>query len=192
MKGVTIWHDCVHTTTHIRLIGNGASIRWVVKTRSSICSYTWLWAMLGNASVARMPIQLLFDFRLRYSLLRTVVRNTSNLSVSNLPKKIYLVINLQLYRSIWRRFYLWKCLSSGMLKYVVWNKFTDFSEVLFASRISDYHPDIGCKNHLWNIGKLLTDFTAQRPRRQKSSYSPPWEPKISLFFIFFCFLFLEL
>jgi hypothetical protein len=30
---------------------------------------------------------------------------------------------------------------------------------------------------LWNVGKLLTDRTAQHPRRQPSSYLPPWEPE---------------
>jgi hypothetical protein len=29
--------------------------------------------------------------------------------------------------------------------------------------------------------KLLADCTAQHPRRQSSSYSPPWEPEISRF-----------
>jgi hypothetical protein len=33
--------------------------------------------------------------------------------------------------------------------------------------------------HLWNVGKLLPDFTAQEPRRQPFSYSPPLEPGIS-------------
>jgi hypothetical protein len=30
----------------------------------------------------------------------------------------------------------------------------------------------------WNIGKLLPDYTVLLPRRQPSSYSPPWEPQI--------------
>jgi hypothetical protein len=33
-----------------------------------------------------------------------------------------------------------------------------------------------CK-HLWNVGKLLLDYTAHR--RQPSSHLPPWEPGIS-------------
>jgi hypothetical protein len=41
-------------------------------------------------------------------------------------------------------------------------------------------PDDGGSKHLWNVGKLLPDYTAQQPRRQPSSYSPPWEPQISL------------
>jgi hypothetical protein len=32
---------------------------------------------------------------------------------------------------------------------------------------------------LWNVDKLLPDYTAQQPRRQLFSYSPPWEPEIS-------------
>jgi hypothetical protein len=31
------------------------------------------------------------------------------------------------------------------------------------------HPDDGGSNHLWNIGKLLPDYTAQQSRRQPSS-----------------------
>jgi hypothetical protein len=37
--------------------------------------------------------------------------------------------------------------------------------------------DDGGSKHLWNVGKLLPDYTAQQPRRQPSSYSPPWEFK---------------
>jgi hypothetical protein len=33
--------------------------------------------------------------------------------------------------------------------------------------------------YLWNLAKLLPDYTAQYPRRQPSSYSPPSEPEIS-------------
>jgi hypothetical protein len=29
--------------------------------------------------------------------------------------------------------------------------------------------DDGAKKHLWNVGKLLPDYTAQQPRRQPSS-----------------------
>jgi hypothetical protein len=30
----------------------------------------------------------------------------------------------------------------------------------------------------WLIGKLLPDYTALQPRRQPTSYSPPWKPQI--------------
>jgi hypothetical protein len=33
-------------------------------------------------------------------------------------------------------------------------------------------PDDGGSKHLWNVGKLLPDYTALQPRRQPSSYSP--------------------
>jgi hypothetical protein len=33
--------------------------------------------------------------------------------------------------------------------------------------------------HLWNVGKLLSDYTAQQPRKQPSSCSLPWETQIS-------------
>jgi hypothetical protein len=39
--------------------------------------------------------------------------------------------------------------------------------------------------HLWNIGKLLPDYTAQQPRRYWSWYSLPWEPEISHVLIMF-------
>jgi hypothetical protein len=42
-----------------------------------------------------------------------------------------------------------------------------------------YQGDDGGSKHLWNVGKLLPDYTAQQPGRQPSSYSPPWEPEIS-------------
>jgi hypothetical protein len=41
-------------------------------------------------------------------------------------------------------------------------------------------PDDEGSKHLWNVGKLLPDYTAQHPRRQPSSYSLPWEPQILL------------
>jgi hypothetical protein len=41
-------------------------------------------------------------------------------------------------------------------------------------------PDDGGSKYLWNVGKLLPDYTAQEPRTQPSSYSPPWEHEISL------------
>jgi hypothetical protein len=43
-----------------------------------------------------------------------------------------------------------------------------------------HRPDNGDSKHLWNVSKFLPDYTAQQPRRQSSSYSPPWEPEISL------------
>jgi hypothetical protein len=39
--------------------------------------------------------------------------------------------------------------------------------------------DDGRNKHFWNIGQFLPHFTAQHPRTQSSSYSPPWEPEIS-------------
>jgi hypothetical protein len=41
-------------------------------------------------------------------------------------------------------------------------------------------PDDGGSKDLWNVGKLLPDYRALQPRRQPSSYSPPWEPQILL------------
>jgi hypothetical protein len=49
-----------------------------------------------------------------------------------------------------------------MLHPVVWYKFTDDSEVLAV------HPDVGSSKNLWNVGKLLPDYTAQHSKRQLS------------------------
>jgi hypothetical protein len=46
--------------------------------------------------------------------------------------------------------------------------------------MSPHRPDDGGSKDLWNVGKLLPDYTALQPRRQPSSYSPPWEPQILL------------
>jgi hypothetical protein len=43
-----------------------------------------------------------------------------------------------------------------------------------------HRPDDGGSKDLWNVGKRLPDYTALQPRRQPSSYSPPWEPQILL------------
>jgi hypothetical protein len=41
-------------------------------------------------------------------------------------------------------------------------------------------PDDGGSKDLWNVGTTLPDYTVLQPRRQPSSYSPPWEPQILL------------
>jgi hypothetical protein len=51
--------------------------------------------------------------------------------------------------------------------------------------MSTHRHDEGGSKYLWNVGELLPDYTAQQPRRQPSSYSPPWELQISLSFIMF-------
>jgi hypothetical protein len=35
-----------------------------------------------------------------------------------------------------------------------------------------HRPDGGGSKDLWNVGKLLPDYTVLQPRRQPSSYSP--------------------
>jgi hypothetical protein len=37
----------------------------------------------------------------------------------------------------------------------------------------DDRPDDGGRKHLRNVGKLIPDYTAQYPRKQSYSYSPP-------------------
>jgi hypothetical protein len=41
------------------------------------------------------------------------------------------------------------------------------------------HLDDGGSKHLWSFGEFIPDYTVQQPKRQPSSYSPPWEPEIS-------------
>jgi hypothetical protein len=55
---------------------------------------------------------------------------------------------------------------------------------LFAASIIRAIALDGGSKHIWNVGKLLPDYTEQQPRRQPSSYSPPWEPEISHINIF--------
>jgi hypothetical protein len=33
-----------------------------------------------------------------------------------------------------------------------------------------HRPDDGGSKHLWNVGKLLPDYTVLQPKRQQSSY----------------------
>jgi hypothetical protein len=53
-------------------------------------------------------------------------------------------------------------------------------------------PDDGGSKDLWNVGKLLPDYTALQPRRQQSSYSPPWEPQILLWLTYWYTVFVSL
>jgi hypothetical protein len=41
-----------------------------------------------------------------------------------------------------------------------------------------HRPDDGGSKNLWNVGKLLPDYTALQPRRQPPLYSSSWEPQI--------------
>jgi hypothetical protein len=68
-------------------------------------------------------------------------------------------------------------LSSGLLRRVIWRRFTDVSEMLASSIIKAIGD--GGSNHSWNASKLLPDYTAQKLTRQPSSYSPPWEHQIT-------------
>jgi hypothetical protein len=52
--------------------------------------------------------------------------------------------------------------------------------VFWVVALMNDRPDNGGSKDLWNVGKLLPDYTALQPRRQQSSYSPPWEPQILL------------
>jgi hypothetical protein len=52
-----------------------------------------------------------------------------------------------------------------------------------------YYPYYQGHKSLWNVGKLLLDYTAQHLGRQSSSYSPRWEFEISQYIILSSFPF---
>jgi hypothetical protein len=45
-----------------------------------------------------------------------------------------------------------------------------------------HRPDDGGSKHLWNVGKLLPDYTVLQPRRQPSSYNKKAEKRTHLSF----------
>jgi hypothetical protein len=49
-------------------------------------------------------------------------------------------------------------MSSGLLLRVIWKKYAKVSEA--------YNPD-GRSKHLWNVGKLLSDYAVKQTRREK-------------------------
>jgi hypothetical protein len=51
---------------------------------------------------------------------------------------------------------------------------------MYERLLWNHRPDEGGSKHLWNVGQLLPDYTAQYPRRLLPSYSPPLEPEISI------------
>jgi hypothetical protein len=62
-------------------------------------------------------------------------------------------------------------MSSGMLHSVAWQKFSDVSEVTAASdtraiAVIIHRPDDEGSKNLWNVCKLLPDYTAQQLGRQ--------------------------
>jgi hypothetical protein len=62
-------------------------------------------------------------------------------------------------------------------------KMTVFWDVASSScsQVEDEHrPDDGGGKHLRNVGDLLPDYTVQHLRSLSYSYSPQWEPEISV------------
>jgi hypothetical protein len=93
------------------------------------------------------------------------------------------------------RYYTNCCVSyqvlSAVLDFTFFIKLTAFWDVApcnlvevcrrFRDRCCLHRPDDGGSKYLWNVDKLLPDYTVLQPRRQQSSYSPPWEPQILQF-----------
>jgi hypothetical protein len=69
---------------------------------------------------------------------------------------------------------LWFDSVPGTLRCVVWLSLLTFQRCLLPPSADS--PDVGGGKHLWNVGKLLPDYTTQHPKRQLSSYMSPWEP----------------
>jgi hypothetical protein len=65
----------------------------------------------------------------------------------------------------------WRWLYCGMLRRNG-GSLTMFKRYLLPPSLGTNRPDDGGSKHLWNVGKLLLDNTAQHPRRKSSSYSP--------------------
>jgi hypothetical protein len=79
-------------------------------------------------------------------------------------------VDLLILQSVFRRLaYRWR--------YWIRSHILFFCSTAFIIRTS-YCPDYRHSEHFWNVGKLLPDHTAEQPRRQASSYLPPWEPEI--------------
>jgi hypothetical protein len=55
---------------------------------------------------------------------------------------------------------------------------TAFRDIAPCSLVEIHHQDDGGSTHLWNVGILQRDYTVLHPKKL-SSYSPPWEPRIS-------------
>jgi hypothetical protein len=78
---------------------------------------------------------------------------------------------------------VWRWQPSGILRRVVFLKRRSNSTrlqggisqktVIFKQEYNyklNHRPDDGGSKHLWNVGKLLPDYTAQQPRKQPTSY----------------------
>jgi hypothetical protein len=93
---------------------------------------------------------------------------------------------LNLHDSLLKVLLTWPCCKQvHILKMTVFWDVAPCSLVEFYRRFRgacclQYRPDDGGSKHIWNVGKRLPDYAAQQPRRQPSSYLPPWEHKISL------------
>jgi hypothetical protein len=62
------------------------------------------------------------------------------------------------FRFSWRRVRRW--LSAGLLRRVIWQKFTDVSWVSATSVFRElaHHLQNGSSKHLWNIGELIPEY----------------------------------
>jgi hypothetical protein len=84
-----------------------------------------------------------------------------------IPTYILPILFSRLHRGLYKYLIFLNCPTLVQLKIAV------FWVVAPMSR-----PDDGGSKDLWNVGKLLPDYTVLQPRRQQSAYSPPWEPQI--------------
>jgi hypothetical protein len=90
---------------------------------------------------------------------------------------LYVCVSVSLFLSvfIFGCLYLPVCLSVSLYIYVPICLLTCLSSFLFGWV---NHADDGGSKYLWNVGKILLDYTVLQPKRQPSSYSLLWEPEI--------------
>jgi hypothetical protein len=91
------------------------------------------------------------------------------LGVGYCPYESYVKTHFRSSRRRLRRWLVWDVASCSLVE--VYQR--------FRGTCSLHHQGDECK-HLWNVGKLLPDCTTLQPKRQPSSYTPPWEPQTLL------------
>jgi hypothetical protein len=66
---------------------------------------------------------------------------------------------------------------TGVLSHILWHTLTHWP--MKGKNLTFLHsPDDGGSKNLWNVGKLIPNYTGKTTRRQPSSYSTSWELQI--------------
>jgi hypothetical protein len=159
---------------------------WWTKGTSDILYYLqkWLLSVCARACVCCACVW-------------TVLRTLSNTNTTHTRARARVCVcvceHICMQPSFFNKLCWTKKIASGLLHCVVWWTFTDISEMLAASIIRAvsklytrnpvqlaHHLDGGGSKHLWNVTKLLPDYTAQQPRTQSTTFLLLWEPQFSI------------